>query len=149
MSGIEFDTKLVKERNAVRLWVPAEPAERLGDERLVPAVVTINGTPVRTTLHKMSGGYMMAVNKAVQAQVGATAGDAVHVVVERDNAERTVEVPADLADALAKAGARDAFDRLTLFRRNELLKSVTSARRDDTRARRIDQVVRTLTATAG
>ncbi|MPZ81491.1 MAG: DUF1905 domain-containing protein [Actinophytocola sp.] len=149
MSGIEFDTELVKERNAVRLWLPAELAQRLGDERLVPAVVTINGTPVRTTLHKMNGGYMMAVNKAVQGQMGATAGDAVHVLVERDSAERTVEVPANLADALAKAGARDAFDKLTPFRQNELLKSVTSARTDDTRARRIDQAVQALTSTAG
>jgi hypothetical protein len=144
MSGIEFDTELVKARNAVRLWLPAELAGRLGDERLVPAVVTINGTPVRTTLHKMNGGYMMAVNKALQSRTGVTAGDTVHVLVERDGTERTVAVPTELADALAKAGVRDNFDRLTPFRQGELVKSVRSARRDDTRARRIDQVVHAL-----
>jgi hypothetical protein len=147
VNGVEFSTELVKERNAVRLWMPAELAQRFDDERLVPAVVTINGTSVRTTLHKMHGGYMMVVNKLAQGRIGVTAGDAVHVLVERDDAERAVHVPADLAAALAKAGAREAFDGLTPFRQVELLKSVTSARRDDTRARRIEQAVRTLTST--
>lgn len=144
--GIEFDTELVKERNAVRLWLPAELARHLGEERLVPAVVTINGTPVRTTLHKRNGGYLMAVNKTAQAQTGATAGDAVHVLIERDTTERTVEVPTDLADALATAGARDIFDQLTPFRQGELVKSVVSAHKDDTRACRIDQAVHALTS---
>lgn len=144
MSGLEFETELVRHRNAVRLCVPPELAARVGDERLVPATVTINDVPIATTLHKLSGGFMMAVNKDVQERVGVSAGDLVRVVIERDESERTANIPADLAAALAESSTQDAFDRLTLFRRNEIVTSVEAARRPDTRARRIADAVAAL-----
>ena len=138
---MEFHTDLVKERNVVRLWVPADLATTLGSARLVAAVVTINEQAIRTTLHKMGGGYMMVVNKEVQQQVGVGAGDTVRVRVELDHAEPEVDLPDDLASALADSGTRAAFDGLTRFRQTELVKSVTSAKKADTRARRIEQAV--------
>jgi hypothetical protein len=145
VSAVAFDTELVAERHAVRLWVPAEHAAALGTARLLPATVTINGHAVPTTLHKMDGGYMMAVNKTVQAAIGVTTGDTVHVTVEPDDTPRTVEVPDDLATALAEATTQDAFDSLSPFRQNEIVKNVTSAKRPDTRARRIARAVEQLT----
>ena len=141
MGGIEFSTELVKERNVVRLWIPEQVTAVLGTARLIPAVVSINEHPIRTTLHKMRGGYMVAVNKAVQEQVGVTGGDTVRVTVELDHSERTLDLPDDLVSALTESGTRTAFDRLSAFRQAELLKSVTSAKRADTRVRRIEQVV--------
>jgi uncharacterized protein YdeI (YjbR/CyaY-like superfamily) len=107
-------------------------------------VVTINGVAVHTTLHKLDGGYMMAVNKEVQARIGAAAGDQVHVAVQRAEPEPTVDVPDDLAAALTESGAQQAFDRLTAFRRSELIKSVTSARRPETRTSRIGKAIHNL-----
>jgi len=141
MSGVTFRTELVKERNTVRLCVPADLAATLGTARLLPAIITIDGHPVRATLHKMGGTYMTAVNKAVQRQVGATAGDTVEVTVEPATEEPGVDVPGDLVAALAEAGAAEAFDRLTPFRRREMVKAVVSAKKPGTRARRVSQAV--------
>jgi hypothetical protein len=137
---ISFSTELVKERNAVRLCVPAGLAVALGPARLVPALITINGHRVRATLHKMGGTYMTAVNKEVQRQAGANAGDTVAVTIEPGEDE-PVEVPGDLAAALDGAGAREAFERLTPFRRREMVTAVISAKRPETRARRIAQAL--------
>ncbi len=145
MNRIDFSTELIKERNAVRLCVPADLAATLGTARLLPALITINGRPVRATLHKMGGTYMTAVNKAVQQQVGATAGDTVTVTIEPDAEDGVVDLPDDLTTALADEGVRDAFDRLTAFRRREMVKAVVSAKKPETRARRIRQAVDRLT----
>jgi antitoxin component of MazEF toxin-antitoxin module len=144
MSRIELTTELVKERNTVRLRINADLSAALGTARLLPAMVTIDGCPIPTTLHRMGGGYMMVLNKEVQQQIGATAGDTVHVTVELDGTERTVDLPDDLAAAIAAAGVRAGFDRLTPFRQAELVKSVTSAKKPETRARRIELVLHQL-----
>ncbi len=54
----------------------------------------------------------------------------------------TIEVPADLAEALAaEPKAKAAFDRLSGQNRYAVLYRVTTARRADTRARRIERFV--------
>jgi len=133
--------KLTKHRHAVRLSVPSEHNDRLGAARIVPAIVTINDQPVRTSLHKIDGCYMMAVNRQVQQQIGVTAGDTVRVTVEPDLGERAIDVPDDLAAALAEADLAATFDGLTAFRQNQVLESVTGAKRAETRARRIQAAV--------
>jgi uncharacterized protein YdeI (YjbR/CyaY-like superfamily) len=55
---------------------------------------------------------------------------------------RTVEVPEDLAAALAdKPGARAAFDALSYTMRKEYVRQVESAKAQETRDRRISGIV--------
>src|SRR6185437_286360 len=107
----------------------------------LPAIVTINGRPVRTTLHKMDGAYTMVVNADLRRQLGIDAGDTVHVSVEPDTAPPAVDLPNDLATALDTAGRRTAFEALTPFRQTEMVKSITAAKRPETRARRVAQAI--------
>jgi uncharacterized protein YdeI (YjbR/CyaY-like superfamily) len=69
------------------------------------------------------------------------AGDHLDVGVELDAAPREVDVPADLAAALKKAGARTAFDSLSFTRRKEAVVSVEGAKKPETRERRIEKIV--------
>ncbi|MEA2138293.1 MAG: hypothetical protein QOG56_1443, partial [Solirubrobacteraceae bacterium] len=69
------------------------------------------------------------------------------VVLERDDEPREVEVPPQLAAALAgDAGARAAFDALAFTHRREYAEWVAGAKRDDTRARRVERAVEMLRA---
>jgi uncharacterized protein YdeI (YjbR/CyaY-like superfamily) len=80
-----------------------------------------------------------------RAAAGVEAGDVVKVTLELDTAPRTVEVPADLAAALAaKPGARAAFDALSYTARKEHVRQVESAKAQDTRERRIAKFVASL-----
>ena len=57
------------------------------------------------------GTFCVCVTKAVQAQAGASVGDTVAVAVDRDVGERTVDVPPDLAAALASRPVNAAWIR--------------------------------------
>jgi hypothetical protein len=144
MTAVECEVQLTVHRSAVRLCLPPALSTQLGTARLLPAFVTINGHQVPTTLHKMSGGYMMAVNAELRHRLGVEAGDTVHVTAEPDTTHRTIEVPDDLAAALDRAGKTGAFKALTPFRQAEITKSVTRAKQPETRARRIAQTVAAL-----
>jgi uncharacterized protein YdeI (YjbR/CyaY-like superfamily) len=69
-------------------------------------------------------------------------GDRVAVVVERDVGERTVDVPPDLAAALAshpEAAAR--FEDMGYTQRKEYAAWIASAKKPETRQRRLDQAI--------
>jgi uncharacterized protein YdeI (YjbR/CyaY-like superfamily) len=85
--------------------------------------------------------YYLPVNRALRAAAGAGAGQTVAVEIESDDAPRTVDVPDDLSAALADAGAREAFDRLSYTRRREHVDAVVEAKHEGTRRRRIAGVV--------
>jgi Domain of unknown function (DUF1905)/Bacteriocin-protection, YdeI or OmpD-Associated len=141
MTTMSCEVQLIKERSAVRLCLPAEISAQLGTTRLLPAIVTINGHRVQTTLHRIGGGYMMVVNAELRRQLGVDAGDTVQVSVEPDTAPRTVELPPDLAAALDAAGHTTTFEALTTFRQAEIVKKVTGAKQPQTRARRITGIL--------
>src|SRR2546423_652579 len=56
-------------------------------------------------------------------------------------ADRTVQVPKDLAEAMEEAGVREAFDSLSLTHRREHVEAVTGAKKPETRQRRIARAV--------
>ncbi|HEV2377294.1 MAG TPA: YdeI/OmpD-associated family protein [Streptosporangiaceae bacterium] len=146
MAAIQCEVQLTRERNAVRLCLPPEESACLGNARLLPAVVTINGHRVQATLHKLAGGYMMAVNAELRRRLGVDAGDLVEVSAEPDTAPRVVELPGDLTDALEAAGRSAAFKALTPFRQTQIVNSVAGARTPQTRARRIAQALAQLSS---
>jgi uncharacterized protein YdeI (YjbR/CyaY-like superfamily) len=72
----------------------------------------------------------------VREAAGIAPGDPVDVVLERDEAPREVDVPAELAAALADPGLRAAYDTLAFTHRREYAEWVAEAKRPETRARR-------------
>jgi uncharacterized protein YdeI (YjbR/CyaY-like superfamily) len=81
----------------------------------------------------------------VREAAGVEAGDTVPVVLALDTEERTVEVPEDLATALAgDAEAKAAFDRLAYTHRKEFARWVGEAKKVETRERRAAQALEML-----
>ena len=88
------------------------------------------------------GSHFMMVNKAMQKGANVGAGDTVHVVLERDTAPRVLEVPKDLVEALAKdKEARVRFDKMSYSNKKEYVDWIESAKREETRARRIEKAL--------
>lgn len=83
------------------------------------------------------------VGKPLLRRLGARLGDVVDCVLGPADPDE-VPVPHDVAEALARSGQADAFDRLPAARRRQLLVPVESAVRADTRARRIEDLRRSL-----
>jgi hypothetical protein len=128
-------------KTATGIEVPPEVLESLGAGRRPPLVVTLGGYTYRTTPGGMGGRTMIPLSAEHRTGAGVHGGDQVDVTVAVDTAPRTVEVPADLAEALAAASLTETFDRLAPSHRKEHVRSVLEAKAADTRQRRIDKVV--------
>jgi len=125
--------------------VPTEVVEALGGKGRIPVTATFNGVPYRGSIVRMGGGAVLGVQKAIMAEAGVRVGDSITVVVRNDEGRREVEVPVDLAEALARNGAaRAAFEGLSFSHKREYVRSITEAKRPETRARRIELTIERL-----
>jgi uncharacterized protein YdeI (YjbR/CyaY-like superfamily) len=76
----------------------------------------------------------------VREAAGVEAGDVLTIDLKRDDEERTVKLPGDLAAAL-DAPARASFDALSLTHRREYVQWIEEAKREQTRERRVAKAV--------
>jgi len=117
--------------------------ERVFGRKRVPVQATIDGVPYRGSLVRMGGPcHMLLILKEIRERLGKQAGDEVDIVLVEDTAPRTVEVPADLRDALAAAPAASAFyQTLAYTHQREYVQWIESAKRPQTRAERVARAV--------
>jgi hypothetical protein len=134
-------------KNATGLRVPAEAITALGKQKRPKVVVSLNGYSYRSTVAAYGDVFMLPLAKEHRDAAGVKAGDRVEVTLELDSAPRTVDVPDDLAAALAaQPGARTAFDDLAYSVRKEHVRQVETAKAQETRERRIAKIVAGLAA---
>jgi hypothetical protein len=138
VTGLRFEVTFDDEPQ-----VPLTDADlaTLGGGVRIPVAGTIDGSPFRTRAFRMGGFQGIRFNKEILRAAGRGPGDSVVVELWRDEAERVVEVPDDLTAALRDAGLRTAFDGFAFTHRREWVQWVESAKRPETRARRVDGVV--------
>jgi len=141
---MRFTTTLIQgeRKNTVGMVVPAEVIEALGGGKRPPVSVTINGYSYRSTVAVMGGEYLVGVSAEHRAKAQVAGGDTVEVELALDTAPRTVETPADLAEALKESGATGRFEALAFSHRKEHVHAIEEAKAPETRRRRIEAAVR-------
>jgi thioredoxin-like negative regulator of GroEL len=119
--------------------VPREVAARLGLKGMPKVEAVIAGHPYRGSLMPMGDGtYCLGVLKSIQEAAGIGQGDSVTIELALDTAPRTVEVPSDLAKALARdKKAAAAWDALSYTNQKEAARAIAEAKRPETRDRRL------------
>ena len=140
-----FETILEKheDMDATGITIPFDVEKVFGAKR-VPVIVSINGARHRSTIVKMSGKYMVGVPKVFREAAGVNAGDSITVSLEKDAAERTVEIPKDLLSALEKANLTTVFKKMSYTHRKEYANAVMDAKKEETRIRRIEKTIEQL-----
>ena len=129
-------------KTATGIRIPDEVVEELGAGKRPAVRVTINGFTYRSSVAVVDGQYMVGVSAENRAGAGVAGGDEVDVDIQLDTAPREVVVPADLAAALdAEPDARRTFDALSYSNKSWHVLSVTGAKTDETRQRRIARSV--------
>ena len=142
---LRLTTTLESRGPAAAIVLTDEQVASLGSGKAFPVRITVGAVTVEGRVARMGGENLVGLSRERRAALGVGTGDTVEVVLAPDTAERSVEVPPDLAGALADAGLREAFDRLAPSHRREHVRSVTDAKRPETRARRVAAVVGALT----
>lgn len=102
-----------------------------------PVVVTLGGYSYRSTIAIMGGVTFVPLRKSNREAAGVARGETIEVTLTLDTAPRTVEVPDMLGDALDAAGVRAGWDRLSYTAQREQAEAIESAKRPETREKRI------------
>ena len=134
-------------KTATGIEVPAKVVDRLGSSKRPAVKVTINGHSYPSTIASMGGRYMLPLSAENRTAAGVAAGDKVSVDVILDTAPRVVSVPPELARALTKnAAAKKRFASLSYSQQRQHVLAVEGAKKPETKKRRIEKVVATLSA---
>ncbi len=139
-----FTTTLFQSGNNVGIEVPPDVVESFGAGKRVPVQVTIAGYSYASTIAVMGGRYLIPLATAHRRVAGVAGGETHEVTLVHDTSARDTPVPDDLAESLAAAGVRAAFDALAPSHRKEHVRSVTEAKAEATRQRRIAKVIEAL-----
>jgi hypothetical protein len=148
MGSLTFKTTLVKRGPGVAVVLDDAQVQAVGEgAKRFPVAATINGYTWRSTVVRMRGEFLLGLSKEVRANAGVEADEEVDVTLELDLAQRTVDVPKALADALdGDDEARAAYERLAYTHRKEFARWVQEAKQDQTRERRVAKTVEMLKA---
>lgn len=129
-------------RTATGIEVPTSVVDELGAGKRPPVRITLHEHTYRTTVARMGGRFLVPVSAEVRRAAGVTAGDELDVGIELDEAPRTVDVPGDLAAAMAEVpAAAQAWEKLSYTHQKEWVRSIEDARKPETRARRVAAAV--------
>src|SRR5580693_868193 len=124
-------------KTATGIEVPANVMAALGPGKRPRVQVTIDGYSYPSTVGSMGGRSLIPVSADVRAKAAVAAGDDVEVEVVPDTEPRSVDVPGDLAAALAaQPDARTAFEALSYSNQRRHVLAVEQAKTAETRQRR-------------
>lgn len=123
------------------LSLPDEASRRLSSRGLVAVEGTFQGVGFGATLEPDGqGGHWMKVEKALQQAADVAAGELVTLEIKPAAVEPEPVVPDDLRDALTKGGpavALEVWADITPVARRDWIHWITSAKREETRAKRV------------
>jgi hypothetical protein len=141
---LTFKVELLQaeDSSATGIEAPFSVQEVFGTKARVPVRGTINGFAFRSSLMPMGGCHMMAVNRGMREDAGVKAGDVVEIVMERDEAERSVEIPPPLKKELGKSKTAAAnWEKQSYSNQKAMALSITEAKQEETRVRRLAKVM--------
>jgi hypothetical protein len=142
-----FKTTLVRDGSMCFIPVPFDPKPVFGKVR-APVVVTLGKHSFRSTIASMGNGPCLPLRRSNREAAGLEGDETLQVTLTLDEAERTVEAPADLVKALRAAGALPRWKELSYTHQREHVEAIEEAKKPETRARRIANAVTMVAARA-
>ena len=94
----------------------------------------------------MAGECRVVFPQKERVAAGASSGETVAVYLELDAGYREVDMPEELLGALSLARLEDAFAELSYSKRKEFARSVREAKATDTKSRRVQAVIESLSS---
>jgi Domain of unknown function (DUF1905)/Bacteriocin-protection, YdeI or OmpD-Associated len=111
----------------------------------VPVKVTINGYTWRSTVGNRGGQQYIVVNAEARRNAGVRAGDVVTIVLVPDTEKREIEIPSPLQKELGTK-LTQKLNGLSFTHKKEFIAWYSEAKKEDTRARRVEKMKQMLSA---
>ena len=146
MSTQRFKTTIAKSGSRVFIPIPFHPNEVWGMKQRHHVTGTVNGHKVRGSLGSDGIQYFLPLGAAWRRDCGIAAGGRVEVTLSPEGPQ-SEGLSADVTGALeAEPQAKAFFESLASFYRNTYIKWIESAKRPETRAARILEMIELLKA---
>ena len=128
--------------------MPFDVEEVYGTKGQVKVKALFDGQPYRGILVNMgTGSHIIGVRKDIRAAINKQVGDTVKVEITRDTEERVVDIPEDLLKAFKKSPKAEAFyNTLSFTNRKEYAVWISSAKKQETRDKRLAETIKKLLA---
>lgn len=153
-SSIRFTAKLLRPARSAEpeSWtfviLPKGASAQLPSRGMTSVEGTINGVPFAATLEPDGRkGHWLKVERELREAAGASAGETIAVEIAPTKEDPEPAVPPDLQNALAAdAQTQAAWADITPVARRDWIHWITSAKRPETRARRVGNACSMLAA---
>ena len=146
MSIQRFKTTIATSGTRTFIALPFNPNNVWGIKARHYIKGTVNNYPVRGSLGSDEKQYFLPLGAAWRRGCGLNSGDAVEVTLSPEGPQ-SESLSADVSDALDVAPqAKAFFESLATFYRNTYIKWIESAKRPETRAARIKEMIELLGA---
>jgi len=129
--------------NWTYLEIPFSVEKEFNSKGRVPVKGFVDAVPFRNSVMPMGNGkHFLTVNLTIQKHIKKRAGDHVLLRIEKDNDVRTVILPKDIKAAFSLfPQIKGQFEKLSYSRRKELLNWINDAKKEETRAKRINKTI--------
>lgn len=139
---MKFKTTIIQTGNNTGIEVSEQILEELGGGKRPLVVVTLNNYSYRSAVGKMGAKFMISLSAENRSNANVKGGDILEIGLELDTAPRTMDLPAELQNALDKNNiAKANFEKLAPSKKKAMVLSINSAKTDDTRNRRLDKIL--------
>lgn len=146
MTTQHFTTTIQSINNSLTIFLPFDPNAVWGSKARHYVRGAINGHALRALLSSDGAGYFLSLGAAWLRDNGLAAGITVEVELFPEGPQMD-NLAADVAAALESApDARQFFENLATFYRKNYIRWIESAKKPETRAQRISQMVALLKA---
>ena len=142
---MKYKTKILQFGNNTGIEVPEEIVLSFGMGKKPPVVVTLNDYTYRSTIAVMGGQYLVSLSAEHRKNAMVAGGDELEITIELDTEPRTVELPVDFSQALDKNKiVKNNFEKLSHSKNKAIILSITDAKTEETRQKRIEKAIETL-----
>lgn len=142
---MKYKTKILQFGNNTGIEVPEGIVLSFGMGKKPPVVVTLNDYTYRSTIAVMGGKYLISLSAEHRKNAMVAGADELEITIELDTEPRTVELPVDFSQALDKnKSAKINFEKLSHSKKKAIILSITVAKTEETRQKRIEKAIETL-----
>jgi len=139
-----FDAIIQKEGGFTFVRIPFSPREVWGAKPRYHVTGTINGVSVRGTLGALGQEYFLRLGAAWMRDSGIEIGAGINVQLSLEGPQEN-NIASDIAKALSGSKKAQIFcESLPTFYRKNFIRWIESAKREETRTKRINEMINLL-----
>jgi hypothetical protein len=118
------------------------------DKGQIPIRGTVNDNPYRQTLVKYSGEWRLYINTTMLKNSPKRVGEIIHVSIEFDDADRTIQPHSKFTDALNNnPDAQQVFDTLPPSRQKEIVRYIAALKTEESVDKNVHRAIQFLQGT--